>query len=80
MAWERSGEIVIMVVLGGLATVWGPLAGAAVYLILELVLSSFTINWQLPFGLLIIAMIIFARGGLANLWLFAVGRLRAGAG
>lgn len=69
-----------MVVLGGLATVWGPVAGAAVFLVLELVLSSFTISWQLPFGLLIIAMIMFLRGGLSDLWLFVVSRLRAGAG
>jgi branched-chain amino acid transport system permease protein len=80
MAWVRSGELVAMVVLGGLATVWGPVAGAAVFLILELVLSSFTISWQLPFGLLIIAMIMFLRGGLADLWLFVMRHLRAGAG
>jgi len=80
MAWARSGELVVMVVLGGLATVWGPVAGAAVFLILELVLSSFTISWQLPFGLLIIAMIMLLRGGLADVWLFVVSRLRAGAG
>ncbi len=73
MAWARSGELVVMVVLGGLATVWGPVAGAAVFLILELVLSSFTISWQLPFGLLIILMIVFLRGGLADLWLRVVG-------
>ena len=80
MAWVRSGELVVMVVLGGLATVWGPVAGAAVFLILELVLSSFTLHWQLPFGLLIIAMIMFLRGGLADLWLFVMRRLRTGAG
>jgi branched-chain amino acid transport system permease protein len=80
MAWVRSGELVAMVVLGGLATVWGPVAGAAVFLILELVLSSFTISWQLPFGLLIIAMIMFLRGGLADLWLFVMRHLRTGAG
>jgi branched-chain amino acid transport system permease protein len=78
MAWARSGELVVMVVLGGLATVWGPVAGAAVFLVLELVLSSFTISWQLPFGLLIIATIMFLRGGLADLWLFVINRLRAG--
>jgi branched-chain amino acid transport system permease protein len=80
MAWARSGELVVMVVLGGLATVGGPVAGAAVFLVLELVLSSFTISWQLPFGLLIIAMIMFLRGGLADLWLFVMRHLRTGAG
>ncbi len=47
MAWDRSGEFVVMVVLGGLATVWGPVIGAATFLIFELVLSSLTAvgNW-----------------------------------
>lgn len=81
MAWARSGEIVAMVVLGGLSTVWGPVLGAAVFLVLELVLSSsFTISWQLPFGLLVIAMITFLRGGLADLWLLALRRKETGAG
>jgi len=79
MAWARSGEIVVMAVLGGLATVWGPVVGAAVFLVLELVLSSFTISWQLPFGILIIVMITFLRGGLADLWALAVQRKRPGA-
>jgi len=80
MAWVRSGELVVMVVLGGLATVWGPIAGAAAFLILELALSSFTLSWQLPFGFLIIVMIMFLRGGLADLWLFIVRHLQTGAG
>ncbi len=80
MAWGRSGEIVVMAVLGGLATVWGPVVGAAVFLVLELVLSSFTISWQLPFGILIIVMITFLRGGLADLWALAMRRKWPGAG
>ena len=71
MAWARSGELVVMVVLGGIATVWGPVIGAALFLVLELVLSSFSIHWQLAFGLLIIGMTIFLRGGLTDLWLLA---------
>jgi branched-chain amino acid transport system permease protein len=68
MAWTRSGELVVMVVLGGLATVWGPVAGAAVFLVLELVLSSYSIHWQLVFGLVIIVMTLYLRGGIADLW------------
>jgi branched-chain amino acid transport system permease protein len=80
MAWARSGEIVAMVVLGGLTTVWGPVVGAAVFLVLELFLSSYTISWQLPFGLLIILMITFLRGGLADLWPLILRRKQPGAG
>ena len=72
MAWARSGELVVMVVLGGLATVWGPVVGAAVFLVLELVLSSFSIHWQLAFGMVIIVMTIYLRGGVADLWSIAV--------
>lgn len=72
MAWARSGELVVMVVLGGLATVWGPIAGAAVFLVLELLLSSYSIHWQLAFGLVIIVMTLYLRGGLADLWSLVV--------
>jgi branched-chain amino acid transport system permease protein len=78
MAWARSGELVVMVVLGGLATVWGPVVGAAVFLVLELVLSSFSIHWQLVFGMVIIVMTIYLRGGIADLWSVAVRVRRSG--
>lgn len=77
MSWIRSGDLVVMIVLGGMMTVWGPVLGAAVFLILELVLSSWTMYWQLPFGLLIILMVVFLRGGLSGLWTFGAPRPRA---
>jgi branched-chain amino acid transport system permease protein len=67
MAWTRSGELIIMVVLGGMSYVWGPAIGAMVFLLLELALSTLTIYWQLPFGVLIILLIMFLRGGLSDL-------------
>ena len=67
MSWVRSGDLVVMCVLGGLSTVWGPVVGAAVFLVLELVLSSYTTYWQLPFGLIIIALAVFLRGGLSDI-------------
>ena len=67
MAWTRSGELIVMVVLGGTATIWGPVAGAAVFLLLELVLSGLSIHWQLAFGALIILMVVFLRSGLSGL-------------
>ena len=65
--WSRSGELMFMVILGGVATVMGPLFGAIVFVILEEVLSSITIYWHLPFGLLLIAVVLFFRGGLSSL-------------
>jgi branched-chain amino acid transport system permease protein len=67
MSWVRSGDLVVMCVLGGMTTVWGPVIGAAVFLVFELVLSSWTQNWQLGFGLLIIAIVVFLKGGLVDL-------------
>jgi branched-chain amino acid transport system permease protein len=67
MSWIRSGDLVVMCVLGGLSTVWGPVIGAAVFLVLELVLSSYTTYWQLPFGLIIIGLAVFLKGGLTDL-------------
>ena len=65
--WSRSGELMFMVILGGVATVMGPLFGAIVFVILEEVLSSITIYWHLPFGLLLIVVVLFFRGGLSSL-------------
>ncbi len=76
MSWVRSGDLIVMVVLGGMATVWGPAVGAAVFLLLELTLSALTIHWQLPFGIIIILLVVFLRDGLADL----IGTLRGKAG
>jgi branched-chain amino acid transport system permease protein len=67
LSWLRSGELVMMVMLGGMNSVWGPAVGAAVFVVLELVLSSWTMHWQLPFGIFIVASTMLLRGGLADL-------------
>lgn len=67
MSWVRSGDLVVMCVLGGMSTVWGPVLGAAVFLILEIVLSGWTVYWQLGFGLIIIGIVVLLRGGLTDL-------------
>jgi len=67
MGWDRSGDLVVMAVLGGVGVVWGPALGAATFVVLELVLSSWTSHWQLAFGLLVIAIVVALRGGLADL-------------
>jgi len=67
MAWSRSGELMFMVILGGTATTAGPILGSAAFILLEEVLSSITIYWHLPFGLMLIGIVLFARGGLLGL-------------
>ncbi len=67
--WTRSGELIFMVLLGGSATLVGPIIGAAIFVVLEEVLSSFTIYWHLPFGIMLILAVLFARKGLISLFL-----------
>jgi branched-chain amino acid transport system permease protein len=67
MHWTRSGDLMIMVILGGLGTVVGPVAGAVAFLILEELLVGITEYWQLIFGPLLVLMAIYKRGGLAGL-------------
>ncbi len=68
MDWSRSGELMFMVILGGFATNVGPVLGAVAFIVLEEVLSSWTIYWHLPFGLMLIGVVLFARGGLVGLF------------
>ncbi len=74
--WTRSGEILIMVVLGGMGTLFGPLLGAAAFLLLEETLADLTEHWMIIFGPLLLLVVLFARGGLWSL----VERLRAALG
>ncbi len=67
MAWTRSGEFIVMVVLGGMGTLVGPVIGAAAYLLLELVLGGITIHWQAIFGPILILSVLFAKSGLYGL-------------
>ncbi len=67
MHWTRSGEIMMMVILGGIASLIGPVFGAAAYLILESVLSRLTEHWQAVLGPLLILVVLFSKGGLLGL-------------
>jgi len=66
--WTRSGELIFMVLLGGSGTLAGPIIGAAVFVVLEEILSSYTIYWHLPFGIMLILSVMFARKGLLSLF------------
>ncbi len=66
MHWTRSGEIMFMVILGGIATGAGPLLGALVLLVVETVLSGWTQHWQVILGPLLVLSVIFFRRGLAG--------------
>ncbi|NKB54948.1 MAG: branched-chain amino acid ABC transporter permease [Alphaproteobacteria bacterium] len=67
MHWTRSGELIFMVVLGGLGSLFGPVLGAFAFLLLEEILSDFTIHWQIIFGPFLILAVLFLRGGINSL-------------
>jgi branched-chain amino acid transport system permease protein len=61
--WSVSGELMIMVILGGAATVFGPLVGAATYIAFETVLTGWTEHWQIILGPILIMIALFTRDG-----------------
>ena len=65
--WEQSGIALVMVILGGLGNLWGGLAGAAVFLILEEVLSAWTKHWAIAVGTILLGVVFFAPRGVAAL-------------
>ena len=68
MSWQQSGDIMFMVILGGMATTPGPVLGAFVLLLLEDLLSAWTQHWQVVLGPLLILSVIFFRRGLAGIF------------
>jgi branched-chain amino acid transport system permease protein len=74
MYWTRSGDLIIMVVLGGMGSTFGPLFGAVALLVLEEVLSGITEYWQIILGPLLLLVVLFARGGIDGL----LGKVRHG--
>lgn len=68
MHWTRSGELMFMVIVGGASTALGPILGSSVFILVEEFLSSYTIFWHLPFGLMLIGVVLFIRGGLMSLF------------
>lgn len=68
MNWHRSGELVVMVVLGGIGNLLGAIAGATLALLLEEWLALFTDHWRLIFGALLILVVLFSRDGLTGLF------------
>jgi branched-chain amino acid transport system permease protein len=67
MNWPVSGELIFMVVLGGMGTLIGPVAGAAVFLLLSEILKDITEHWHIIFGPFLVLVVLFARGGIVGL-------------
>lgn len=67
MSWMISGELIAMVVLGGMGSVFGPLLGAFVYLGLEEVLKGFTEHWMAVFGPMLVLLALLGKRGIAGM-------------
>jgi branched-chain amino acid transport system permease protein len=65
--YTLSGEIVIMVVMGGMRSFWGPLVGAAIYVVLQDYISSITENWMSFIGLLFVLVVMFFPRGILGM-------------
>ena len=68
MSWIQSGDLMFMVILGGIASTAGPVLGAFVLILLEELLKGFTDYWQIIFGPLLILSVIFFKRGLAGVF------------
>ncbi|MDM7852427.1 branched-chain amino acid ABC transporter permease [Pseudochrobactrum kiredjianiae] len=74
-SWHMSGELIVLIILGGTGRLFGPLIGAVLYVLFEFALGGMVEHWQLFFGLILLGVVMFARGGIIGLF---AGKLRHG--
>lgn len=75
MSWHMSGELIVLIILGGSGRLFGPVAGAILYVLLEYALGGLTERWQFFLGFILLGVVLFARGGIAGL---VAGKARHG--
>lgn len=66
--WQRSGDLIFAIVLGGLGSLHGAIIGAAIFSLLAEFFSGFTEHWAMIFGPILILVVLFARGGISGLF------------
>jgi branched-chain amino acid transport system permease protein len=67
LSWHMSGELIVLIILGGTARLCGPVAGAVLFVVLEFFLGGLTERWQFFLGLILLGVVLFARGGIVGL-------------
>jgi branched-chain amino acid transport system permease protein len=67
LRWDQSGDFVIMAVLGGMRAFWGPLIGAAIFVVLQDYVSSMTANWMSFIGLFFVLVVLFFPRGVLGI-------------
>jgi len=79
--WHQSGDFVLMTILGGAGTVWGPLVGAFIFVVGKDVISTITPAWQIILGALFVACVLgFPKGILGSVLAALRGRAVSGDG
>ena len=66
-SWHMSGELIVLIILGGVARLIGPVIGAALFVMLEHYLGGLTEFWRIWLGVILLLIVLFARGGVAGL-------------
>lgn len=66
-SWQTSGEIMVFVIIGGVARLFGPVIGAALFIALEHLLGGISDYWHIYLGILLLLIVLFARGGVTGL-------------
>jgi len=66
LSWHQSSNVLLMLILGGLGTLYGGAVGAFVFVALQEIFSSVSMHWQLLLGATIILLVIFLPGGLSS--------------
>jgi len=74
--WTTSGEVILMVILGGVGALYGPLVGAALFLALFHYLGTLTDHWRLVLGIVFVLVVLYAPSGLVPLAANALERWR----
>lgn len=67
LSWHMSGELIVLIILGGKGRLFGPVAGAALYVLFEYALGGLTERWQFFLGLVLLCVVLFAQGGLLGM-------------
>ncbi|MCC5987049.1 MAG: branched-chain amino acid ABC transporter permease [Pararhodobacter sp.] len=67
LAWQMSGELIVIIILGGVGRLFGPVAGAGILVAFEVFFGGITEHWQFWLGLVLLGVVLFARGGLIGL-------------
>jgi len=75
LSWQMSGELIVLIILGGVGRLSGPVAGAMLFVLIEYWLGGLTERWQFFLGLILLGVVLFARGGVVGL---LAGRQRHG--